>query len=50
MLSVNDLRPGIKFNFRVRAKNFAGWGQPSQENITVVLKPEYGKLNQIDSL
>ena len=43
MLSVNDLRPGVKFNFRVRAKNFAGWGQPSQENITVVLKPEYGK-------
>ncbi len=38
------MRPGVSYNFRVKAKNAAGWSQPSRDDITVVLRPEFGKL------
>lgn len=39
---VDNLKPGVKYSFRVRAKNPAGWGEPSKDDVSVTLKPEYG--------
>jgi hypothetical protein len=41
--TVENLKPGVRYNFRVKAKNVAGWSQPSREEVTVTLKPEFVK-------
>lgn len=41
--TVENLRPGVGYNFRVKAKNLVGWSQPSKQELTVVLKPDFVK-------
>ena len=38
--TVSKLMPGAQYAFRVKAKNAAGWGQPSRGQLDVQLKPE----------
>jgi hypothetical protein len=39
--AVDNLKPGINYSFRVRAKNPAGWGEPG-DDVSTVLKPDFG--------
>lgn len=48
--TVNDLRPGVKYNFRVKAKNSSGWGPVSRENLTILLKPDFVKPDSPEEL
>ena len=40
---VDNLKPGIPYSFRVKAKNPAGWGEPSTSDCEVTLKPEFSE-------
>ncbi|CAF0846330.1 unnamed protein product [Brachionus calyciflorus] len=41
--TVENLKPNIGYNFRIKAKNPVGWSAPSKQELTVVLKPEFVK-------
>lgn len=32
------MKPGINYNFRVKAKNVAGWGEPSRNEVSLTIK------------
>ena len=42
-LDVTGLRPNKDYKFRVKAKNAAGWGPSSKEDLECTLKPEFVK-------
>jgi hypothetical protein len=42
ILKVNNLKPGLRYNLRVKAKNQAGWSPPTKEELSFILKPEFG--------
>lgn len=39
---VENLRPGINYSFRVKAKNMTGWSAPSKGDVSVTLRPDFG--------
>ena len=40
---VTGLKPGKDYKFRVKAKNAAGWGPASKQDVNAILKPEFVK-------
>ncbi len=46
-LTVENLKPGVNYSFRVRAKNPAGWGEPTKNDVSITLKPDFGKSIQL---
>jgi hypothetical protein len=45
--TVENLKPGVRYNFKVRGRNAIGWGPASRDEVTITLKPEYGELSKI---
>lgn len=41
--TVENLKPGVRYNFKVKAKNAMGWSPVCREEVTVTLKPEFVK-------
>ena len=44
---VKGLVPGKKYNFRVRAENRLGLGEPVETNKAILAKNPYGKINHV---
>ena len=48
--TAENLRPDVNYSFRVKAKNAAGWGPATKEDVSAVLKPEFTKPDAPRSL